>query len=428
MIMNNDLIKQDINFLEYPLWIQDEALANKSEDGYMWKDREGYIYRAGYKPPVKTDFVFLLYLLMESQQNGWKNELTLTKYQILESCNLRKDKWWYNRLDDSLRRWKMVGVEFQGTFYDGKEYQIMNFGIVDDWDIEKETKFLRISLNKKWLLRIKESNFFKYINFNQIKVLRSPLAIRLYEILIKSFQNRNKWEINAMKLAQKLPMNEKYPADVIPKIKAAVNRINEYTTLKVTLTAKRPKRGKAIFIFEKLIEEEAKQLPPTAGLPEEDDSFKSLIALFPKEHCDKKTILELIAKLYKKHGFDYIARNIKYTNRNCKDNYRAYLNKALKEDWGLAIQEDVESKQKIIKEQEHKKRQEKEALKQQKELQNRVKEYMKTLSQEELETLREEAIDQLDEKTKKNAESLGNFEVIVRMGMEEIVSDRLTAT
>jgi len=114
--------------------------------------------------------------------------------------------------------------------------------------------------------------------------------------------------------------------------------------------------------------------------------------------------------------------NIKYTNRNCQGNYRAYLNKALKENWGLSIQEDEEVKERIIKEQEHKKRQEQKALKQQKELQLQVKEYMKSLSQEELETLREEAISQLDEKTKKNAESLGNFEVIVRMGMEEIVS------
>jgi len=229
-----------------------------------------------------------------------------------------------------------------------------------------------------------------------------------------------------MKLAQKIPMNEKYPSDVIPKIKAAINRINEYTTLKVKLTMRRPKRGKAIFVFEKLTEEEVKKLSPTAGLPE-DTNFKSLIALLPTEHRDKKTILEAVADSYKKHGFDYTARNIKYTNRHCKGNYRAYLNKALKEDWGLAIQEDEESKQKIIKEQQVKNRQEQETLKQQKELRFQAKEHMETLSPEELETLREEAIGQLDEETKKNAEKIGQLEVIVKMVMEEIVGERLTA-
>ena len=415
-------VKQDINFMEYPLWIQNNELANKAEDGYIWKDKEGYVYRAGYKPPVKTDFIFLLYILLKSQREGWAEKITLTRYEILSACNIKENKWWYERLKDSLKRWEFVRLEFNGTFYDGKSYKTLHFGVIDSWGVEEESQKLKVRLSLEWLLRIKESNFFKYINFNQIKVLRSPLAIRLYEILIKSFQNRNKWEINAMKLAQKLPMNEKYPADVIPKIKAAVNRINEYTTLKVKLTAKRPKRGEAIFVFEKLTEAEVKKLSPTAGLPEEDNNFKSLIDLLPKEHRDNKTILEAIDRSYKEHGFDYTARNIKYTNRNCQGNYRAYLNKALKENWGLAIQEDEEVKKRIIKEQEHKKRQEQKALKQQKELQLQVKEYMKSLSQEELETLREEAISQLDEKTKKNAESLGNFEVIVRMGMEEIVS------
>ena len=52
---------------------------------------------------------------------------------------------------------------------------------------------------------------------------------------------------------------------------------------------------------------------------------------------------------------------------------------------------------------------------------------MKTLSPEELDALREEAIGQLDEETKKNAEKLGNLEVIVKMEMEEIVGERLKA-
>ena len=422
----SEIVKQDINFMEYPLWIQDEELANKSEDGFVWKDRDGYIYRAGYKPPTKTDFIFLLYLLMKSQKNGWKNKIIATKYETIKNCGLVPGKPQYERLEDSLKRWKMVGIEFKGTFYDGDKYQTLVFGIIDEYGIKENSKEIEIRFSSKWLLKIKESNYFKYINFSQIKTLRSPLVIRLYEILIKSFQNRNKWEIDAMKLAQKIPMNEKYPADVIPKIKAAVNRINEYTILKVKFIVKRPRRGKAILVFEKLTEEEAKQLSPTAGLPE-DTNFKSLIVLIPKEHRDKKTILEAIASAYKKHGFDYVARNIKYTNRNCKGNYRAYLNKALKGDWGLCIQEDEENKQKTIKEQEKKRQQEQEALKQQKELQSQVRDHMETLSSDELDALREEAIGRLDEKARKGAEKFGKLEFIVRVGMEEIVGERLKA-
>jgi len=141
----------------------------------------------------------------------------------------------------------------------------------------------------------------------------------------------------------------------------------------------------------------------------------------------------LISEWYYKIKFEYTIRpneaNFLINNDSnlTLSSYRAYLNKALKEDWGLAIEEDEKRKQKIIKEQEVKNRQEQEALKQQRELHCQVKEYMKTLSPEELETLREEAIDQLDEKTLKNAKKIGNFEVIIMMGMEEIVGEQLTA-
>ena len=142
----------------------------------------------------------------------------------------------------------------------------------------------------------------------------------------------------------------------------------------------------------------------------------------------------LISEWYYKIKFEYTIRpneaNFLINNDSnlTLSSYRAYLNKALKEDWGLAIEEDEKRKQKIIKEQEVKNRQEQEALKQQRELHCQVKEYMKTLSPEELETLREEAIGRLDEEAKKNAEKFDKLELLVRMVMEEIIGEQLKAS
>ena len=419
------LVKQDINFLEYPLWIQDEELANKAEYGYVWKDREGYVYRAGYKPPVKIDFVFLLYLLLQSQQEGWKDEIVSTKYRIIKSCGIVPSKPKYDRLEDSLKRWTMVGIEFKGTFYDGKEYQIMNFGIIDEWKIERKTRLLKIRFSPSWLLKIRESNYFKYINFEQVKSLRSPLVIRLYEILVKSFQGRNIWEINVMKLAQKIPMNEKYPADVIPKIKAAINRINEYSSLKIKLTIKRPKRGKAVFTFRKVQEDIVKNLAPTAGLPE-NDSFKELITLLPQRHQGKKTILDAIASAYHKHGFEYVARNIRYSNQCCNGNYRAYLAMALKEDWGIAIQEDEEAEKRAMKERECKAIEKANYQQEERELTKRVKEYIEKLPPDELEILKEQALERLEPLTQEKVKA-GDYyaEAALKIEMESLVSESL---
>ena len=253
-----------------------------------------------------------------------------------------------------------------------------------------------------------------------IKKLKRPVSARLYEILVKTFKDREEWQIGIIKLPEKLTLSERYPSQILKKVNPAVNEINDNTELKINFNYNKKTQ---ICTFTKVKQAQSKDKP--TATPPEDTNFKSLIVLIPKEHHDKKTILETIASAYKKHGFDYVVRNIRYTNRNCKGNYRAYLNKALKEDWGLAIQEDKESKQKVIKEQEQKRQQEREALKQQKELQSQVREYMETLSPEELEALREEAISLLDEETKKDAEKIGSFEVIVKMEMEEIVGERM---
>jgi hypothetical protein len=99
-----DLIKQDMNFLEYPLWMQTVDVLTRDEEGYIWRERAGYLYLVGYKPPLKTDVLFLFYLLLKSQQAGWHDTITVTRYEVLQACGLRKDRWWYARLTESLDR------------------------------------------------------------------------------------------------------------------------------------------------------------------------------------------------------------------------------------------------------------------------------------------------------------------------------------
>ena len=251
--MKNNKVKQNINCLKYPLWLQDEKVAEKAINGMIWKDLEGYVYKTGYKPPVKTDAIFLLYLLMQSQQQNYAQEITLTRYQILKHCGINNNKQWYERLEDSLERWKKVSIEFIGNFYDGESYENISFGIIDSWSIHEKTKKLNIVFSSFFITMMRGKGFFKYINFNEFKKLRSPLATRLYEILLNSFEESNIWKINAMQLAEKIPMKEKYPAHIVPRIKAALNRINENIDIKFTLEVDQIEPGKTILCFIKLV-------------------------------------------------------------------------------------------------------------------------------------------------------------------------------
>jgi len=336
--MENKL-KQDINFLEYPLWFQNSRMAELRDEGYVWRDRKGFTFRTGYNPPTRTDYIFLCCLLLKCQQADWKEEIELTRYEVLETCGLNKGVKNYNRLKNSLNRWNMVGLEFQGIFYDGVEYQIMQFGIIDDWDIEKHTKRLRVRFNPKWLLCIKQSQFFQLIKFEDIKNLNSSLALRLYEILIKAFRSRDTWQIDALKLAAKIPMAQKYSSHILPKIRIALAQIKNHTSLKISMTMRQPERGKAIIIFHKENKNiNVKRLSPVL-IPE------VLISLVPEEQYSDK-VKKLIAYWLDEKDIKYVKHNIVYTNQhsNKKDGYCGYLARALEQDWGDAVNHTKKTK------------------------------------------------------------------------------------
>ena len=59
-----------------------------------------------------------------------------------------------------------------------------------------------------------------------------------------------------------------------------------------------------------------------------------MLLLVPEQHKTKKTVQTALEVFEKKHGFDYVKRNILYSNAKADKSYAGYLNNALKGDWG----------------------------------------------------------------------------------------------
>lgn len=437
--MTKDLVKHSINFLEYPLWFQDERLAEASKEGMVWKDIHGYVFRAGYKPPVKTDAIFLLYLLLQSQRNNYSETLTISRHQILQECGFDGAASWYNRLADSLERWKMVGIKFEGTFYDGKEYQVMNFGIIDGWEIRKEDKLLKIWFSPRFIEMMRGNGFFKYIKFSEFKQLRSSLATRLYEILSKSFYLGGTFSIEAGLLAEKIPMKERFSSHIITKIQAAITRINKSTTTKFdfwTRPSEREKR-KTILCFRKLSESVSilaqKEEPKPATEIQQTDEVKGLIALLPPERQTQQTVLEIVLGFYELHGAAYVARNIRYTKKHSKQNFRPYLLKALRADYGLALQEDEVAKRQVVAQESR--QIDEAAMKQAEALRHRVLEqesqkrahaYIAALTPEARAVLEQEAIASMENKVRTIVEKNGmGKKILINLAMERVATCRI---
>jgi hypothetical protein len=229
-----DLVRHNINFLEYGLWFP--AVRHETKQmAFQWVDREGFRYKTLEKPPSKTDAVFLLWMLKQAQENNWDRCVTFSKNEILQGCGFAKggsDK--YRRIEESLERWKSVDIEFEGTFYDVGEYKYLRFGVIESYGIrsKEEGGGVEVLFNDHWLKKIKESGYCKYLDFIFVRSLRSPVAVRLYEILSKSFlgpkgSQKSCFSIDAVKLAQKIPLSEKYPAHIIKKIRPAVKQLNK---------------------------------------------------------------------------------------------------------------------------------------------------------------------------------------------------------
>ena len=411
--MTKQLVKQDINCLEYPLWFQDDRFAEHHEDGYTWKNAKGFVFSTSFKPPVKTDIVFLLYLLNQSQKEGWKDEIKLTRYQVIKECGLTRNIQWYDRLEESLKRWERVSIEFNGCFYDGKAYKTIHFGVVDSWSIEEGTKLLRIRFSPEYLLVVKNTKYFRYIDFDQIKALRSSLATRLYQLLIKTFLERPYWETDSVLLAEKIPMKERYPAQIVKKIKPAVKRIYNHTDLKVTVEERKKGRGEIVLVFrreaakpkENLLE---KKSPPFV-MPENED-FKKLVSMLPPERQRQKSLLELVSKAFTENGFDFVAWNIRYANKRAIGNYPAYFLKSLQGNFGAVMQEEAEVSQVAAskKTEEAKAKHVKIAEAEAKEKQEsaRVQEFLKSLTPGELEAVELEAYEKIPRFMKKPTEDL----------------------
>jgi plasmid replication initiation protein len=67
---------------------------------------------------------------------------------------------------------------------------------------------------------------------------------------------------------------------------------------------------------------------------EKSPSLTELLLLVPEQHKAKKTVQAALEAFEKKHGFDYVKRNILYSNTKADKSYAGFLNNALKEDWG----------------------------------------------------------------------------------------------
>ena len=326
---NKLLLKDDINFLDSPNWVLNEKEKIKE---YVINKETGFykISTAADTLPNRFDKIILYYLLTELLKSNFNSsKIVTTRYKIASSVfygtkNVGKNE--YDRLMLSLKRWNDIALEFKGIFYDGDTHTTRYFHVIDDVILNEEKKELYIKFNDQYLQHLKVTEFCKYIDFDKYKKLTRPISARLYEILVKNFQDRYVWQIDVNKLAEKMTLSEIYPSHIIQKLKPAINEINNRTDVKLEF---RYDEKSQICTFIKL----AKEIKDN-NHDDNSEELNDILNLLPSDLKVQKSLRGLLSEYLHKEGIEYVKSNIIYTLQNSRNNTKSYLKNCLKNDWG----------------------------------------------------------------------------------------------
>lgn len=240
--------------MEYPLYFLSEKnftvqKIQKGKEEYsakVWTQGD-YWFEAVAGIPNEYDYIILVYLLILSQRNNHSTIIEVSILDILKGCGIDPGSaWYYKRVRTSLEVWERTRFHFERQSFRYKKstdqggYEIkfkeLHAGIVSNWAVIEGTTKLRIGLDDQFVAITQSSRFYKNIGFRDLKQLRGePTAIRLHEILLKSFEAADTWEIGTKKLGTKLTIPDVYPSRIKAKVLAALDVINIKTSRQFTV-------------------------------------------------------------------------------------------------------------------------------------------------------------------------------------------------
>jgi hypothetical protein len=239
------IIKEDINFLEYPNWVIDRK--STATTWSIEKANGKYEVISPLGLPKHFDKIVLYFLLYKLYlENGFSTCVSNTsRYEVAKNVfcgvkDLGKNK--FDRIMKALKKWSALTISFEGVFYADNDLAVRFFHIIDECVLNKKTGELIIKWNQSYVRQLEESRFYKLIDFEQYKKLTKTSSARLYEILVKSFKDRSEWAINMELLAEKLTFEKRpnaksyYASDILRYLKPAITEINKKTDLYISFT------------------------------------------------------------------------------------------------------------------------------------------------------------------------------------------------
>lgn len=176
----------------------------------------------GLPTPKDEDVLLALVQLTKLANNFTSPEVWFIKRQIIELLGWENRGWAYDRIEESLHRWKGVQIHYWNAWHDkalgkwgdtGAVGVIQYFRITDGrrrgagTDADGHSRFIWNSV----LFESFQAGYLKPLNFETYRKLERPAAKRAYRFLDKRFRHQALWEFELRQLAcERLGFSRKY--------------------------------------------------------------------------------------------------------------------------------------------------------------------------------------------------------------------------
>ena len=209
-------------------------------------------------PTAKDEDVLLALIQITKLANDFTNpEVKFTKRQILDLLGWSSTGWGYQRVEESLHRWKGVSIHYFNAWRDNTNKTWRNsvaLGVIEYTEIEKYSLDRRsgtvranttscIIWNRK-LFESLDSGYVKKLDFAVYRSLKRPAAKRAYRFLDKRFFHSPTWEFDLKTFAcEKLGLSRSYDTGQLKeRLKPALDELHDIGFIEpVKFSKQRPK-------------------------------------------------------------------------------------------------------------------------------------------------------------------------------------------
>ena len=277
--------------------------------------------------------------------------------ELKQVLNLKEQDKHHEYLKNVMKKMNTIQVEYNLLEKDGRVWGVAS--LLDNIQFKKDDDghriLVRFTIPKvvtEAILREKIEGFFAKIDLVVIRGLKNKYSVLLYEIVC-DYQAVEVPEMTIKDFRKVFGIENKYPKMRDVKrwvLDPACRELNESPAVPFTVSYTLIKQGNRYTHIKFHHQSKPTVIDIKPAEPEQleasepETPFSRLLALVPEKHRSKKTIHTAIEKALKSHGEEYCERNIRYANEKANRNYRAFLCRALADDWALAWWEDEQER------------------------------------------------------------------------------------